>query len=53
MTALEYLDGLIDGQTISDMPIHSSELKFLKQLMQAEAQGNSFFPVKTVDKLSQ
>jgi len=36
MTAKEYLQSLIDGMTVSDLPIQLSELKLLKQFMEYE-----------------
>jgi hypothetical protein len=33
MTALEYIQSLIEGQKISDIPIQICELEFLKSLL--------------------
>ena len=34
MTAEQYLQSLIDGQTISSIPVQLTELLFLQKLMQ-------------------
>ena len=41
MTALDYLESLIEGQKVSSIPIQVSELILLKALIQAEKSVNS------------
>lgn len=36
MSALDYLRSLIAGQTISEIPVQMSELKFLETLLLSE-----------------
>lgn len=43
MSALEYLESLIDGQKISSIPVQISELQLLKKLMENERDGIKSF----------
>lgn len=36
MTAMEYLNSLIAGSKMSSIPVQTSELELLKQLLEAE-----------------
>jgi len=38
MSALEYLQSLIEGQKVSEIPVQISELEFLKTLLLHEKQ---------------
>jgi hypothetical protein len=41
MSAMEYLDSLIDGQKMSSLPVQSSELALLKKMLEAEEKARA------------